>query len=503
MCAGIARIATKPACNSRCRPRVAFRYTHLVGTSVQLIDVVSWSMLIVFSLAAMALAWLAIFGDKPRGKARCPRCWYELGRLDSPPALPVTCPECGKKVHAPRQLRRRRIKRWPVLAAIPLAITAWIGWKLPEIDERGWLWLLPNRVVFELLPVTGYRGEIGDELQRRLGKSPWPSASIQQTLTDDDVAAFIRRASRGNIFARPTELGWRLSYGDAILDVWGSDRILNSFKMELLDGPLDTARKGGLVEAFDLATTIPPLISVRHRDRWPDDSPRPYKIAFDIAHWWPISSDISATVEWTARNERGETSRGDGLYKEGEAILDVRLSGDITIDGMLTLSITRLKPPIEPDVSVHKIPFRVTYATVPSAADAVPRFADPKLDLLLAQLNIYFDGPIWRVRADVLRGSGYEDVAIGARVVARWRGDVLAEGSVEWTGLGGGEIHWRAPRDPKAVESLWFIRGMVPPGVTITFTSDPDAGPYQLNATRAWVGEVMIPVATSSDTYIR
>lgn len=454
-------------------------------------------MLIVFSLAAMALAWLAIFGDKPRGKARCPRCWYELGTLDSPPALPVTCPECGKKVHAPRQLRRRRIKRWPVLAAIPLAITAWIGWKLPEIDERGWLWLLPNRVVFELLPVTGYRGEIGDELQRRLGKSPWLSASIQQTLTDDDVAAFIRRASRGNIFARPTELGWRLSYGDALRDVLGSPLILNSFEMELLDGPLDTARKGGLVEAFDLATTIPPLVSVRHRDRWPDDSPRPYKIAFDIAHWWPISSDISATVEWSARNERGESSRGDGLYKEGEAILDVRLSGDITIDGMLTLSITRLKPPIDPDVSVHKIPFRVTYATVPSAADAVPRFADPKLDALLAQLNVTFDGPIWRVRADVLRGSGYEDVAIGANVLVRAGDRVVAEGRVDWAGPGGGEIHWRPPKGPQSPEYKDIIRGLVPPELTITFASDSGSGLYELNASRAWVGEVTFPLTAS------
>ncbi len=474
-----------------------------MGSSLQLIDVLSWSIAIVFALVAGVLAWLAIFGDKPRGKARCPKCWYELGRLDSPPALPVTCPECGTKVQALGQLTRRRFGPWTMLAACFIAGVAWLGWKLPEVDERGWLWLLPNRVVFELLPVTGYRGEIGDELQRRLGKSPWPSASIQQTLTDDDVAAFVRRASRGNIFARPTELGWRLSYGDALRDVLGSPLILNSFEMELLDGPLDTARKGGLVEAFDLATTIPPLVSVRHRDRWPDDSPRPYKIAFDIAHWWPISSDISANVEWTARNERGESSRGDGLYEEGEAILDVRLSGDITIEGMLTLSTTRLKPPIDPGVSVHKIPFRVTYATVPSAADAVPRFADPKLDLLLAQLNVTFDGPIWRVRAGVLRGSGYEDVAIGAKVVARWRGDVLAEGSVEWTGLGGGEIHWRPPRDPKAVESVWFIRGMVPSGVTITFTSDPDAGPYQLNATRAWVGEVTVPIATSSDSYVR
>lgn len=454
-------------------------------------------MVIVLSLAAIALAWLALFGDTPRGKARCPRCWYELGTLDSPPALPVTCPECGKRVERPRQLSRRRFGRWTMLAAWFLAGVAWIGWKLPEIDERGWLWLVPDRVVIELLPTTGYRGTLGDELQRRLGKAPWPNASVEQTLTNDDVAAFIRRASRGNIFARPTELGWRLSYGDAILDVWGSDRILNSFKSELLDGPLDTARKGGLVEAFDLATTIPPLVSVRHRDHWPDDSPRPYKIAFDIAHWWPISSDISAKVEWTARNERGESSRGDGLYKEGEAILDVRLSGDITIEGMLTLSITRLKPPIDPGVSVHKIPFCVTYATVPSVADAVPRFADPKLDALLAQLNIHFDGPIWRVRADVLRGSGYEDVAIGASVLVRAGDRVVAEGRVDWAGPRGGEIHWRPPKGPQSPEYKDIIRGLVPPELTITFASDSDSGLYELNASRAWVGEVTFPLAAS------
>jgi hypothetical protein len=190
-----------------------------VGTSVQLIDVVSWSMVIVFALAAMALAWLALFGDKPRGKARCPKCWYELGTLDSPPTLPVTCPECGKRVERPRQLSRRRFGRWTMLAACSLAGVAWIGWKLPEIDERGWLWLVPNRVLYEVLPMVGNTSALGEELQRRAGLAPWKGLRSECTLSQDDLASLLSRAARGNALARPKSQKWRDTYGRMILDI--------------------------------------------------------------------------------------------------------------------------------------------------------------------------------------------------------------------------------------------------------------------------------------------
>lgn len=271
-------------------------------------------MVIVFALAAMALVWLALFGDKPRGKARCPRCWYELGTLASPPALPVTCPECGKRVERPRQLSRRRFGRWTMLAAWFLSGVAWIGWKLPEIDERGWLWLVPNRVLYEVLPMVGNTSALGEELQRRAGLAPWKNLRSECTMDDQQLAAFLTRAARGNALARPMSLKWRDTYGSMIVD------IIPRFEPELEAlakqstgaGSASDTTSPALLQAFKELRSLPPVFDVKLKGEPGCASGALFSMKLIL--WWPCVS-CSYEEEWDCKAETGEVASciGGGL----------------------------------------------------------------------------------------------------------------------------------------------------------------------------------------------
>jgi hypothetical protein len=72
--------------------------------------VAAWSLGII---ALAAIAW-GLFGDRSRGRARCPSCWYSLEG-----AGPV-CPECGTSSEPSERSRARR-RWWPVVIGVALA----------------------------------------------------------------------------------------------------------------------------------------------------------------------------------------------------------------------------------------------------------------------------------------------------------------------------------------------------------------------------------------------
>jgi hypothetical protein len=101
---------------------------------------------------ALLLLW-SLFHDRPKGRRRCPRCWYDMSGVPS-----LTCPECGRTARSDRKLLKTR-RRWrpaaiaalALLLAYPLAHTPRIrlvGWR-GAIPTTGLIWYV---TIFEREP---------------------------------------------------------------------------------------------------------------------------------------------------------------------------------------------------------------------------------------------------------------------------------------------------------------------------------------------------------------
>jgi predicted RNA-binding Zn-ribbon protein involved in translation (DUF1610 family) len=109
-----------------------------------------------WDLAFIALAWLlgllavvlvgwALLWDRPRGRRRCPKCWYDMEA--SAEVAAVVCPECGNQIETDRELRKTR-RRWGMaLLALPLLAGAYAVPRAPDVHERGLVALVPTRVL--------------------------------------------------------------------------------------------------------------------------------------------------------------------------------------------------------------------------------------------------------------------------------------------------------------------------------------------------------------------
>ncbi len=144
-------------------------------------------------VGALLLLW-SMFRDRSRGRARCPRCWYDLAGLVKPEASapwPVTCPECGRKIEREAQTRRTRRHWKAALLAIVLMLAAYPIGHIADAREYGPQRLLPLWLQAVAWPVGEVRrwpasearydrapifdlSEVLDDV--RLGRSPtWPT----------------------------------------------------------------------------------------------------------------------------------------------------------------------------------------------------------------------------------------------------------------------------------------------------------------------------------------
>jgi hypothetical protein len=125
----------------------------------------------VMAVAGVVLAAWALFWDRPRGRPRCPKCWYDMAG-----AIGFICPECGHDARRDRRLfKTRRRLAWAAagLALLPAAavlhatpkvqqraelVTARTG--IPPTDwaalwgwRYGWLAGVPSSVLVAIAPV--------------------------------------------------------------------------------------------------------------------------------------------------------------------------------------------------------------------------------------------------------------------------------------------------------------------------------------------------------------
>jgi len=88
------------------------------------------------------LVW-AIIGDRPRGRVRCPKCWYDMSD-----AAGLQCPECGRTAKSARQFKRSRRARWAFVVAIGMFGLSGYGFSVHRrVAETDWFAAVPSWVL--------------------------------------------------------------------------------------------------------------------------------------------------------------------------------------------------------------------------------------------------------------------------------------------------------------------------------------------------------------------
>lgn len=187
-----------------------------------LLSATAWT---IAGVGALMILW-SLCRDRSRGRARCPKCWYDLAGLVNPEAAtpwPVTCPECGRKIDRDSQTRRTRRHWKPALLALALMLAAYPVGHIADAREFGPQRLLPlwlQAVAWPVGEVSSIRiARSFEDLQTLLrisgtpaGRSPFGTTlleDIREELGDDAPSSwyhrvFVWRLARSLRFDDPT-----------------------------------------------------------------------------------------------------------------------------------------------------------------------------------------------------------------------------------------------------------------------------------------------------------
>lgn len=137
----------------------------------------------------LVLGWFALAHDPLGGRARCPRCAYELG-LATRNELP-TCPECGFVPGSPDDLIRTR-KRWGIAMIACIMLLGVPGGFLARSAVRAGFWQAwPDWALIGVLPVAP--SEAWLELDHRLTTEQGNLSAWEHRLLASRCVATIER----------------------------------------------------------------------------------------------------------------------------------------------------------------------------------------------------------------------------------------------------------------------------------------------------------------------
>ena len=214
------------------------------------------------SLFGLFLAILAWRGDRPRGRRRCPKCWYLVDA-----AVGLRCSECGHEAKGERALFRPR-RRWR-LAVLGLAVVGvgQLGWYESRVRNHGWLSVVPTEVMILGLPWLPDEWVSGGS---RFSTVEW---SLVHRYTEDRMwgwqEAWFRDRSRGWLLAArsPSEMADRVEllstpYGGCVAIGGDSGAAIRRLGERLLDTSVEAFDAGDTASAPRLLRPLSGLMDV-------------------------------------------------------------------------------------------------------------------------------------------------------------------------------------------------------------------------------------------------
>ncbi len=116
-----------------------------------------WSGYAVALVSFVGVVW-ALVWDRPRGRKRCRRCWYDLGGVGD---LPASCPECGKAHAKAKDLTRTR-RRWgrAVVLGLVMVVGGYGLWVVPRVASDGPPGLLPTTLMVAIAPLISHENDV-------------------------------------------------------------------------------------------------------------------------------------------------------------------------------------------------------------------------------------------------------------------------------------------------------------------------------------------------------
>jgi len=423
----------------------------------------------------VALTLSGLFGDRARGRPRCPRCWFDMSGTPG-----MTCGECGRTARSARDLLRTRKRPVRTIAGLLMAVSvgALAG---DELSRSGWAGFLPTSALVTLLPVVGdQQMSLAREMSARLRAGD---------VEPEQALVLLKRVMRGSWFASPPEEAWLRQYGPMA-------DLLSSAVRQSGRAPLRTEADALIFQTVSLA---PP--EVRVRSGASVAAGRPIPVIAEISEWWIERGDVRLEI----------TARIDGAppYR---VMRHQRLQP--------THGFTITLPPMEP--GTHEITFdihcdRRATRDAPWQAMAVrqtsARFVvtdhestpelrrDEELDEAIRTVFsgglAHYEGGVLPVRISIDRRptfrEAFEGVAFGIEVDVL-RGEMVVRRLTSWW-LGGEissprQVLWEVPwfddealAPPPEEDEIWTLR----------VRSRPDLAAQVEGATSIWDGEVTIP----------
>jgi hypothetical protein len=199
------------------------------------VNVLEWLVAGTFVPLGLGLLVWALVGDRPRGRRRCGRCWYDMGGVEG-----LRCPECGRAARAERALGRTR-RRWR-MAALAVALVG-LGLSpraVPWVERGGWVPLAPAWVLRLAAPTLD---EPSDAYIGQIAAGTAPAPDVQTAWQRLLVGRHVQRQLRVEVDAlRATGKSAARFQQPLAGYVWSTGSAWRLFSRELGEALVETER---------------------------------------------------------------------------------------------------------------------------------------------------------------------------------------------------------------------------------------------------------------------